>query len=635
MSEVNRPQSGVYQSDSPLPAGKWTRILTLDPGARDDPIECSLHVAKFDTEAYDAISYVWGNAAERRSIQCQGHQVDITTNLFEALRQTRHPREPRRIWADALCINQSDLVEKSFHVNMMGDIYAHAQQVVVCLGDDGQNGEVASVAFSVIQDYNRIAAKYLSEDVLNSRKWWKPDDGYGPVTATRLQNVLPLFNHPWFERVWVLQEVGLAKNVVLAYGSSMMDFAEVMDFVQAWAQTGNSFPGVYFRSGHISDLFTYIWSSYVKDVEDAWFRSSRILKVLFQQSLKRSKLEFLDVLFRARHIQKATDLRDFVYAFLGHPRARSDDGELLIKADYSRNLSQLRLQLFSGLSPHSLRFLGLVSHCLPEELASGPSWCPQLDVSRAWAINDRYKACQGEDPTSVGWLSPRVDGSSLELCLYLIDTIDFCGEVAARDRSNINQATTTTEEPGHRIAESMLVQRPSLAETYWSVLEESEKRHGLIYQDKVLAFASTLLHTKEDEDALSIAHSFAQFCQDYCPSMHSYLHDHNWLERWGTGGAPKHYIPFRQRAANSIQRERFFTSAKGYCGMGSPLVQPGDLICIVPTVQTPLVIRPIGSKQMTFKVIGSCYVYGMMYGEVLKTPAMGHTAQKTTVVFLV
>ncbi|KAL5589240.1 hypothetical protein FOVSG1_011107 [Fusarium oxysporum f. sp. vasinfectum] len=514
--------------------------------------------------SYDAISYVWGNAAERRSIQCQGHQVDITTNLFEALRQIRHPREPRRIWADALCINQSDLVEKSFHVNMMGDIYAHAQQVVVCLGDDDQNGEVASVAFSVIQDYNRIAAKYLSDDVLNSRKWWKPDDGYGPVTATRLQNVLPLFKHPWFERVWVLQEVGLAKNVVLAYGSSMMDFAEVMDFVQAWAQTGNSFPGVYFRSGHISNLFTYIWSSYVKDVEDAWFRSSRILKVLFQQSLKRSKLEFLDVLFRARHIQKATDLRDFVYAFLGHPRARSDDGELLVKADYSRNLSQLRLQLFSGLSPHSLRFLGLVSHRLPEELASGPSWCPQLDVSRAWAINGRYEACPGEDPTSEGWLPPRVDGSSLELYLYLIDTIDFCGEIAARERSNSNQATTSTEESGHRIAESMLVQRPSLAETYWSVLEESEKCHGLTYQDKVLAFASTLLHTKEDEDALSIAHSFAHFCQDYCPPIHSYLHDHNWLERWGTGGSPKHYIPFRQRAANSIQGERFFTSAKGY-----------------------------------------------------------------------
>ncbi|KAF4331547.1 het domain protein [Fusarium beomiforme] len=565
MSEVNRPQSGAYQLYPPLPAGKWTRILILEPGAMGDPIDCSLHVAKIDTDSeilpYDAISYVWGNAGEVRSIQCRGHRVDITASLFQALRQMRHPRQQKRIWADALCINQSDTEEKSFQVNQMGDIYAHAQRVVVCLGDDGQNGKVADIAFSVIKDYNRIAAKYLTDDILISAVGWKPDGGFGPVTATRLQNIVPVFTHPWFERVWVLQEIGLAKHAELAYGSSTIDFAEVMDFVRAWVKSG--FPGVYFRSGHISDLFTYIWSSYVKDVKHSWFRSSRILKVLFQQSLKSSRLEFIDVLFRARHIQKATDHRDFVYAFLGHPLARSDDGELLVKADYSRNLSQLRLQLFSGLSPHSLRFLGLVFHCLPEELASGPSWCPKLDVSRAWAINGRYKACPEEDPTSVGWLSPRVDGSSLRLCLYVIDTIDFCGEVAAREPRNSNQATAVAEEPGYRIAESMLAQRPSLAETYWAVLNESEKCHGLTYQDKVFAFANTLLQTKEDEDAFSIASSFADFCLNHCPSIHSYLKRHNWLEQWGSG-TPKQYIPFLPRVANSIQGERFFTSAKGY-----------------------------------------------------------------------
>ncbi|KAI5456204.1 HET domain-containing protein [Mariannaea sp. PMI_226] len=634
MSEVDRSQSGVYQLYSPLPAGKWTRILVLEPGAIGDPIDCSLHVAAFDTQTYDAISYVWGNTGDVRSIHCQGHEVDITANLFQALRQMRHPREPKRIWADALCINQPDLVEKSFHVNMMGDIYAHAQRVVVCLGDDGQNGEFADIAFSVIKDYNRIAAKYLSENVLNSGEWWKPDDGYGLVTATRLQNVVPVFTHPWFERVWVLQEVGLAKNAVLAYGSSTIEFAEAMDFVQAWAKTGSSFPGVYIRSGHISDLFGYIWSSYVKDVENSWFRSSRILRVLFQRPLKSAKLDFLDVLFRARHIQKATDHRDFVYAFLGHPLARSDDGELLVRADYTRSLSELRLWLFSGLSARSLRFLGLVWHRLPDELASGPSWCPQLDARRAWAINGRYEASRGEDLTSVGRLFPRVDGLSLELCLYLIDTIHFRGEVAAREGRNSDKATADAGETGYRIAESMLAERPSIAETYWSLLEESENCHGLTYQDKGFAFASTLLSTMEEEDASSIAHSFADFCQDHCSSIHSYLEEHSWLERWSSRES-KQYIPFRQRAASSIQGQRFFTSAKGYCGMGPPLVQPGDLICIIPTVQTPLVIRPAGSKQMTFKVVGSCYVYGMMYGEVLKTPAMDHTsAKKATAVFL-
>jgi hypothetical protein len=179
-----------------------------------------------------------------------------------------------------------------------------------------------------------------------------------------------------------------------------------------------------------------------------------------------------------------------------------------------------------------------------------------LDARQAWAINGRYEASRGEDITSVGKLLPRVDGVSLELSLYLIDTIDFRGDIAARE-------TGDGGEPGYRIAESMLTERPSLAETYWSLLEEAEACHGLAYEDKAFSFASTLLATMEEEDGPSIARSFAGFCQEHCPSIYSYLEDHSWRERWSLR-EPKHYIPFRQRSASSIQGQRFFTSAKGY-----------------------------------------------------------------------
>ncbi|KAL2680502.1 hypothetical protein Neosp_008104 [[Neocosmospora] mangrovei] len=309
---------------------------------------------------------------------------------------------------------------------MMGDIYAHARQVVVCLGDDGQNGEAADVAFSAIKDFNRVAVKYLSEDVLSSGKWWKPDDGYGPVTAARLQNVVPIFTHPWFERVWVLQEVGLAKKAVLAYGFSTIDFAEAMDFVQARARTVSSLPGPSFRPGLISSIFTNIWSSYVKDVENSWFKSSHILKILAQQSLKTGKIDFEDVLFGARQTQKATDHRDFVYAFLGHPFARSEDGELLVRADYTRN---------------------------------------------------------------------------------------FLEQVVLEEPRDSEKATVDDRETSYLAMESLSPERPSIVETYWSLLEESENCHGLAYEDKGFAFASTLLGALEGEDAPSIARSFADFCR--------------------------------------------------------------------------------------------------------------------------
>ncbi|KAI8715883.1 HET domain-containing protein [Fusarium sp. LHS14.1] len=567
MSEVDQSRCTAHQLYSPLPAGIWTRILVLEPGDVGGPISCSLHAARFDSECeiplYDAISYVWGSTGDTRSIYCQGHPVNITVNLFQALRQMRHPRESRRIWADALCINQLDLLEKSVQVNMMGDIYAHARQVVVCLGDDGQNGEAADIAFSAIRDFNRVAAKYLSEDTLRSGKWWKPDDGYGPVTAARLQNVAPIFSHPWFERVWVLQEVGLAKKAVLAYGFSTIDFAEAMDFVQARARTASSLPGPSFRPGLISSLFTYILSSYVKDVENSWFRSSRVLKVLAQQSLKTGRIDFEDVLFGARQTQKGTDDRDFVYAFLGHPFARSEDGELLVRADYTGSMSELRLSLFSRLSTRSLRFLGLLWHCTPEELTSGPSWCPQLDAHRAANINGRYEAFRGEDLTSGGEFSPRVDGSSLKVCVYLVDTTDFLEQVVLEEPRDSEKATIDDRKTSYLAMESISPERPSIVETYWSLLEESENCHGLAYEDKGFAFASTLLGALEGEDAPSIARSFAQFCREHCPSIHSYLEECRWLQGWSSR-EPTRKISFQQRAANVMRGQRFFTSAKGY-----------------------------------------------------------------------
>lgn len=61
----------------------------------------------------------------------------------------RHPRKPICIWADALYINEPDLVDKSFYNDILGDIYTHARWDVVCLGDDGENSK-ARITYLVL-----------------------------------------------------------------------------------------------------------------------------------------------------------------------------------------------------------------------------------------------------------------------------------------------------------------------------------------------------------------------------------------------------------------------------------------------------------------------------------------------------
>ncbi|PVH77589.1 hypothetical protein DL98DRAFT_400663, partial [Cadophora sp. DSE1049] len=66
----------------------------------------------------------------------------------------------------------------------------------------------------------------------------------------------------------------------------------------------------------------------------------------------------------------------------------------------------------------------------------------------------------------------------------------------------------------------------------------------------------------------------------------------------------------------------FFTTEGGYMGLGPQAVRSGDRLCSVPGCKYPLVVRPSsndsGDGKEHFQVVGACYVYGMMHGEVAR-----------------
>jgi len=77
---------------------------------------------------YEAVSYVWGDATKWKIIVCDGLNVSITQNLFEALQRFRTPDTMRTLWADAVCINQGDTSKRTSQVRVMGVIYRRATQ---------------------------------------------------------------------------------------------------------------------------------------------------------------------------------------------------------------------------------------------------------------------------------------------------------------------------------------------------------------------------------------------------------------------------------------------------------------------------------------------------------------------------
>lgn len=136
---------------TPLADAYTIRILTLQPGRDDEPLVGRLTTEDLAFEpAYEAISYVWG--AHTRTSTLLLHAEDsssgsdeaalplpLTPSIHDALARLRLPDSPRRLWADQICINQSDIAERGQQVALMNTIYKNARHILIWLGrdDDG------------------------------------------------------------------------------------------------------------------------------------------------------------------------------------------------------------------------------------------------------------------------------------------------------------------------------------------------------------------------------------------------------------------------------------------------------------------------------------------------------------------
>jgi len=75
----------------------------------------------------------------------------VTDNLYAALDQLQHCvaiKTGLRIWVDALCIDQNNLEEKAYQIELMHKIYAQAQHVVIWLGPESPWTRSAFTAIS-------------------------------------------------------------------------------------------------------------------------------------------------------------------------------------------------------------------------------------------------------------------------------------------------------------------------------------------------------------------------------------------------------------------------------------------------------------------------------------------------------
>ncbi|KAK3346892.1 heterokaryon incompatibility protein-domain-containing protein [Lasiosphaeria hispida] len=281
---------------SPLPEG-CIRLLRLMPHRdANAPIQCQL----FDytlldsgkgTHLYEALSYVWGSEEKPQSVSTDKGELRVTANLYMALKRLRDHSLDRIIWVDAICINQDDTEERNRQVQSMAKIYAKASRVVVWLeeattGGGRVHGEATTDSDRALEEL-RVAASRQPKTL---------------ASGTDHQAMLTLLQRLWFQRIWVLQEVAAARQVLIMCRTTEIDgsvFCSGLDMLNP--------------ASHDPDTQSRVRSvAYL--INGAIFRpkyaSSRVGK--FSLAI-RPLGELLDMY----HNRKATDPRDKIYALLG------------------------------------------------------------------------------------------------------------------------------------------------------------------------------------------------------------------------------------------------------------------------------------------------------------------------------
>lgn len=76
--------------------------------------------------------------------------------------------------------------------------------------------------------------------------------------------------------------------------------------------------------------------------------------------------------------------------------------------------------------------------------------------------------------------------------------------------------------------------------------------------------------------------------------------------------------PYFRTVIEFFPHARFCITERGYVGALPPTAQVGDVVCILFGALVPFLIRPSEAKNGCYRLVGECYIHGIMNGEALK-----------------
>ncbi|QDS77467.1 hypothetical protein FKW77_007084 [Venturia effusa] len=572
-----RPQRDKGYPYTPL-RPKEFRVIEISP-TTTSAIKCKVfHAFAEDPPQYLAISYAWGDVGDRKEIVLDGYSISVTASLHGALEAVHRKNEAIFVWADALCINQHDLEERSQQVQLMSTIYSAAASVAIWLGPEEDDSSLA-------MDFLRGVADRADSPESISRAI------YSEARQHDFDATVALFEREYWSRLWVFQEVLNAQTISVYCGRSKLPWPVFTRACSVFRRhkddlLDNFGPGVGLRSRTAH-------SKMVSYIDVLIYHGPAEFKVNI------SSLHDAVLSCRGR---LASDGRDKVYGVLGvlSAEARRD-----ISVDYTLSLKDVFTNFMNHVitTTDRLDIICDAIHCPPSLTATLlPTWLADYSqnppVTPLWRMADFSAAKNTKARFEV--LDDRGRRNKLRISAIYLDSIIVHG-MPVGTFSNTSAFLMAFLQWRALLLGTLRVQNRAELE--------------LAQED----FAATLCldqmpkRWKQPGEWLTVCyHAFANRVREVLP----YLTLDQELESFADEVVDMDEV-MSAKLINAVGQKMsgrsFCITESGCLGMGTGFMEDGDMIVVPFGCSTPVIIRPVGNRG-EYRFVGDIYVNGYMQG---------------------
>lgn len=545
---------------------------------------------------YEAVSYAWGTQKPTSFLICGYSSIAVSHHLLAGIwqiwrRAKQPPARACRLWIDAICINQHDSSEKAEQIPLMTQIFRDAQQVLVWLGvaSDGSD--------SLMENLESKTKELLDIPLLQQYATLFPTSKH----LTWLVALGEFLCRSWFRRLWVVQEVALAKHIVFICGSRFIDFDTLSLFwhrsvtypgVQEEIRANSKYPGLTRRA----------------------FDSIRSL-LLMRKGRAHITNWNLSGLIGATREFKTSEPVDRVYGLLG-----LTDGSFGIVPDYSLEAREQYWDFYRSVVilevARGTTDLGfLTSADIKSKHPKLPSWSPNWNSSSS--VNPLSVV-----PGYRGGLSPPdILDHSADVCCSTPKCLRIRG-ILVETIATTSPLTSYTVGPKGETVRSVTRELKSFEDAPNIYNKHKSCSDG---GNPSASFARALIADRSFEirkDAINPWRTI-KYRQDALEDLNAYMEE---LTAKATGlynprvtadFILKHTRPYISAIDNTWEGRSFFVTDGGKPGLASEGCRLGDKVCIFFGAATPFVLRPV-ENQDTFLLISDAYLDGVMWGEALE-----------------